>query len=114
LGWSTSGASRPQLISYLDDAIREHSIAVRDPITQGELLTFVYWPDGKPRAQKRCHDDTVIALALAWIVILRMPRPRPPDIERGARAVPRIAKYGGPYPEPDRRGTLVPVRGRRW
>jgi hypothetical protein len=90
LGWSTTGASRPLLISLLDDAIREESIFVRDPETQAELLTFVYWPDGKARAQKRCHDDLVIGLALAWIAVLRMPRPRPKsEIMR-----PEVRKYG--------------------
>ena len=90
LGWSTSGASRPLLISLLDDCIREESLYIHDPATQGELLTFVYWPDGKPRAQKRCHDDLVIALALAVIAILRMPRPA------AASALPRpqITRYG--------------------
>jgi len=29
-------------------------------------VTFVLWPDGKPAAEEGCHDDRVIALAIAW------------------------------------------------
>ncbi|HXR40682.1 MAG TPA: hypothetical protein VN776_16380 [Terracidiphilus sp.] len=107
LGWSTSGASRPLLISYLDDAIREEAIIVHDPQTQAELLTFVYWPDGKARAQKRCHDDLVIALALVLIVILRMPRPKPPGTT--TMPAPMVRKYGQSV-ESQSRGRLVRLR----
>jgi hypothetical protein len=106
LGWSTTGASRPLLVSLLDDAIREESIFVRDPETQAELLTFVYWPDGKARAQKRCHDDLVIGLALAWIVVLRMPRPRP----KSDQMRPEVRKYGQRPGEVDPRGARVRLR----
>jgi hypothetical protein len=90
LGFSTSGSSRPLLVSYIDDWIREEAVYVHDPQTQSELLTFVYWPDGKPRAQKGAHDDLVIALGLAIVVILRMPRPRAPE------EVPKlgVTRYG--------------------
>jgi hypothetical protein len=105
LGWSTSGASRPLLISLLDDAIRDEAMFIHDPQTQAELLTFVYWPDGKARAQKRCHDDLVIALALAWIVIGRMPRPRP---AKAAQERPTVQKYG--QRPRDERGERVRLR----
>jgi len=107
IGWDTSGVSRPLLIGYLDEAIRQDSIAVRDPITQMELLTFVIGPNGKAQAQGSCHDDCVIALALALIVILRMPRPVP------VAAIPRpeMRPYGGRgAPDTDRRGGNVRIR----
>jgi len=106
IGWDTSGVSRPLLIGYLDEAIRQDSIAVRDPITQMELLTFVIAPNGKAQAQGG-HDDCVIALALALIVILRMPRPVP------VAAIPRpeMRPYGGRgAPDTDRRGGNVRIR----
>ncbi len=29
------------------------------------MVTFVVWEDGKPAAEEGCHDDRVIALAIA-------------------------------------------------
>jgi hypothetical protein len=69
LGWSTSPVSRVQLISALDESIRTLSVLVRDRHTLSELRTFVIWPNGAAKAQRRKHDDEVIALALANIGI---------------------------------------------
>ena len=106
IGWDTSGVSRPILISELDEVIRQMAIAIHDPMTQMELLTFVIWPDGKAKAQKGCHDDLVIALALAIIALARMPRPRPTEKERRA---PEVMKYGR-GPQDEGRGRIVRVR----
>jgi hypothetical protein len=105
LGWSTSGVSRPLLIGYLDEAIRQGSITIHDEITVRELLTFVIGPNGKAEAQRGCHDDTVIALALAIVVIMRMPRPVP----RETLKTPAVARYGQPQGE-ERRGVNTRVR----
>lgn len=106
IGWDTSQISRPILISLLDEAIRQLSIAVHCEVTIQELLTFVLNPLGKAVAQRGCHDDCVIALALALIVITRMPRPLPPE---GAGPRPEVRKYGQPRGEPDR-GRIVRSR----
>ncbi len=108
LGWATTGVSRPQLISMLDEAIRSGAIHVRDPLTQSELLTFVQKPNGRPEAQSGCHDDLVIALALAIVVCERMPRPIP-QTAIGSVPAPQIVRYGQ-KPDTDRRGTIVRVR----
>jgi hypothetical protein len=105
IGWDTSGVSRPILISALDEALRQMAISIHDPVTQRELLTFVIKPNGKAEHEKGCHDDCVIALALALVVIEKMPRPRLPD----APVFPKLAKYGQPV-ERDSRGTVVRVR----
>jgi hypothetical protein len=104
IGWDTSGVSRPLLIGYLDEAIRQGALIIRDAITQTELLTFVIWPDGKAKAARGAHDDTVIALAV--VVIMRMPRPVPvgPDVR------PVLGRYGGARPDADRRGDRVRIR----
>lgn len=107
IGWDTSGVSRPMLIGYLDEAIRQGAITVHDAITIMELLTFVIWPDGKAQAQRGNHDDTVIALALCLIVIMRMPRPVAPVPVRA----PEVRKYGQPARNPDdRRGMNTRIR----
>lgn len=110
IGWDTSGVSRPLLIGHLDDWIRHDKLIIRDAITQTELLTFVISPKGKAEAQQGCHDDTVIALALAVIVIMRMPRPTTPIGE----VRPVLGRYGGrrdgPENDRDRRGQNVRLR----
>jgi hypothetical protein len=108
LGWQTDGVSRALLISMLDELIRQDAIAVHDQVTQTELLTFVIHKNGKAAAQSGTHDDCVIALALACVVILRMPRPVAPR----PIAPPVMTRYGVPPPNPDdrRRGGTVRVR----
>jgi len=106
IGWDTSGVSRPILISALDEALRQMAILIHDATTQRELLTFVIKPNGKAEHDIGCHDDCVIALALALVVIEKMPRPRLPD----APLFPKLAKYGRPSGErPDERGHIVRV-----
>jgi hypothetical protein len=73
LGWDTNTVTRPQLLSAVDRILREFSVTVRDAMTIQELRTFVYKP-AKQEAQDGCHDDCVIALALAVIGIERAPR----------------------------------------
>lgn len=92
IGWDTTGVSRPILIGMLDEAIRQGAITVRDPVTQQELLTFIIRPNGKPEAQAGCHDDLVISLALAMVVIERMPRPIPIALH-GVKP-PELGRYG--------------------
>jgi len=100
IGWNTDPVSREQALSLLDEAIRQSAIFVHDPITQQELLTFVITPRGKAEAQSGCHDDTVLALAFAVIVMSRMPKPRLPE----ARPAPKITHYGRPGVETEDRG----------
>jgi hypothetical protein len=106
IGWDTSGVSRPILISALDEVIRQLAIVLHCPITVGELMTFVIKANGKPEAQAGCHDDTVIALALAIIAITRMPRPIPAT---AAQPRPQVTRYGQPV-ESNVRGQQVRLR----
>jgi phage terminase large subunit len=113
IGWNSDEISRQQLISALDEAIRQGNIFVHDPITIQELQWFVINPRGKAEAQPGCHDDCVIALALAVVVMARMPRPLPAAESLPA---PRFGYYGKrSTPEPTSRGRIVKVRlGEEW
>lgn len=91
IGWATSGVSRPILISLLDETIRQMAIALHCPVTVSELMTFVIKANGKAEAESGCHDDAVIALALAMIAITRMPRPLPVE---GGMPRRQVSKYG--------------------
>jgi hypothetical protein len=111
LGFETNLVTRVQLISRLDAAIREMSVAVRDPNTLAELLSFVIKANGRPEAQDGCHDDEVFALALcvqgietapAARALANIQKPKPPaNVQTG------LVKRYGKSPRQDSRGTLV-------
>tara|TARA_Y100001938_G_scaffold150408_1_gene241187 strand:- start:399 stop:2222 length:1824 start_codon:yes stop_codon:yes gene_type:complete len=65
LGFKTSVKSKPVLIDFLKQLIREKEIDVHSPIVIDELMTFVNMPNGKQAAASGSHDDCVMALALA-------------------------------------------------
>jgi hypothetical protein len=77
LGWWTDTRTRPQLVNTLGNAIREEAILIRKPNTLQECLTFVYRANGKAEGQSGCHDDEVLALALAVIGMIQAPRHLP-------------------------------------
>ena len=99
IGWNTDEVSRQQLISGLDDAIRQSSIFIHDPTTIAELGWFIINKNGRAEAQRGTHDDTVLALALMVVVMARMPRPRPPA---EVIAAPKIGLYGKRGQDPKR------------
>lgn len=72
-GWKTTTVTRPQLIHWLDDALREGAVTIRDAHTKDECIRFIVTPSGKAEAQKGAHDDEVIALALAVVGIQSFP-----------------------------------------
>lgn len=75
LGWDTNTLTRPQLISTLDEAIRDGSLVLNDAATLHELRVFIN-NNGRVEAQKGDHDDCVFALGLAVMGVQRAPRSR--------------------------------------
>ena len=70
-GFTTTAVSKPPLIESLALAIETEELALLpDETLLGELEAYTYQtlPSGRPRygAPPGLHDDTVIALALAW------------------------------------------------
>jgi hypothetical protein len=66
LGFYTDVKTRPLIIDELRQAIRTDELAVNDKATIEELITFVADPkSGKIEADTGCHDDRVMALAIA-------------------------------------------------
>ena len=65
LGFHTTVKSKPLIIDYLKELIREKELKIHSPIVLDELQTFVAKPDGKMAAQPGSHDDCVMALAIA-------------------------------------------------
>lgn len=65
LGFHTTVKSKPLIIDYLRELIREREITIRSPVILDELQTFVNLPNGKMAAQHGSHDDCVMAAAIA-------------------------------------------------
>lgn len=65
LGFLTTKRTRPQILGFLKECVREEWLQVKSPVILQEMLRFVVDPNGKEAAQEGAHDDTVMALALA-------------------------------------------------
>ena len=65
LGFHTTVKSKPLIIDYLKELIREDEIDIKSPKVLDELQTFVNFPNGRMAAQAGSHDDCVMALAIA-------------------------------------------------
>jgi len=69
LGWDTTSASRPKMLSDLKEAIDKMVLRVYDRKTISEMFSFVVkntssiW---KAQAERNAHDDLVMSLAGAW------------------------------------------------
>ncbi len=64
IGFYTDEKTKPWVIDELVDVIREKTLKLNDLETIQELMTFVNTDAGKQEAEKGCHDDLVMALAL--------------------------------------------------
>lgn len=76
LGWETTVASRPKLISALDEALRQNTLIINSDVTQQELYSFVIKStESGSRAEhaEGSHDDCVLSLALAVIGLNEAP-----------------------------------------
>jgi hypothetical protein len=65
LGWDTNSRSKPLMIDELEAAIREGLMIINDEEFVRECLTYVFDDRGNTCAQTGCHDDRVVARAIA-------------------------------------------------
>lgn len=88
LGWTTSSASRPTMLSMLKEAIDNRLIGIYDKPTVGEMFSFIISQTSsswKAQAEQGAHDDLIMSLAIAWqlyqsenpIVKPKLNRPKP-------------------------------------
>lgn len=64
--FNTNSATKPLIISGLEEALRKNYVLLSCPKTRDELLAYSYDKRGGMNATKGMHDDRVIALALAY------------------------------------------------
>jgi hypothetical protein len=77
LGFFTSEKTKPLIIDKLRADIREDRTEIVDRETLKEMQSYAVTENGRMGAEKSCHDDTVMALALcnhindgAWVQIV--------------------------------------------
>lgn len=69
LGWNTSSASRPTMLSMLKEAVDSRLIRIYDKPTITEMFSFIVSQTSsswKAQAEVGAHDDLIMALAIAW------------------------------------------------
>lgn len=80
VGWDTQTKSRAEMLSVLEEALRDGSLTVHGQRTLAELAAFAFGDPnrhgeyGTPRARQGSHDDLVIPLAIATTIAARLPR----------------------------------------
>ena len=73
LGWDTTSATRPKMLIALKECIDNKLIRIYDKATVEELFQFVKVQTStiiKAQAERNCHDDCVMALAIVWQLYL--------------------------------------------
>lgn len=69
LGWTTSSATRPTMLSMLKEAIDSRLITIYDKPTINEMFSFIISQTSsswKAQAEQGAHDDLIMSLAGAW------------------------------------------------
>ena len=64
-GFHTNAHTKPLMITNLARYIREDALRIRDKETIGECLSYMRDDKGGTNARAGCHDDRVMALAIA-------------------------------------------------
>ena len=67
-GFNTNKKTRPIIIAEIVHVVRDMVESINDVETLEEMLTFVRNEDGKAEAQLGCHDDLVMAFAIAHYI----------------------------------------------
>lgn len=65
LGFRTTSKTKPLIIDQLRATLRDSEMELSDRTTISELMTYIVNDSGNMEAESGCHDDCVMALALA-------------------------------------------------
>lgn len=93
LGWTTSSATRPIMLSMLKEAIDAQLIRIYDKPTINEMFSFIISQTStswKAQAEQGAHDDLIMALAIAWQLYQSE---KPPVVIQKARPRAKRAKF---------------------
>lgn len=82
IGFHTNRATKSMIINGMVAAVRDKSYIERDGDALNEYATYQVHPNGSYAAQEGCHDDMLMARAIALHVASTMPRRTNPAAER--------------------------------
>jgi phage terminase large subunit len=77
-GFKTTKLTRPLVLADLVQIMRENISLINDRTTLNEALTFVKNSEGRMEAIEGKHDDTIMALAIAYYIRIQQ-RTKPSD-----------------------------------
>ncbi len=86
-GFQTTPRTKPLIINHLARYIREDALRIPDRETISECISYVYDEHGATNAQSGCHDDRVMALAIALWTAAETRREGRPFVEGDWRAL---------------------------
>lgn len=69
LGWTTTSATRPAMLSMLKEAVDNKLLRIYDKPTINEMFSFIVSQTSsswKAQAESGAHDDLIMSLAIAW------------------------------------------------
>ena len=69
LGWTTTSATRPQMLQMLKEVVDNRLINIYDKPTVNEMFSFIISQTSsswKAQAESGAHDDLIMSLAGAW------------------------------------------------
>ncbi len=74
LGWSTNASTRSRILEDLRDALESGELTTNDTLFAAEAKVFEDDGTGHFEARSGCHDDVVMATAIAWRMRNEPPR----------------------------------------
>jgi len=92
LGWNTNSATRPAMLTGVEDLVNNMLVTIYDKPTVTEMFSFVKHktPSGwKAEAEMGSHDDLIMSLAGAW----QLYQTENPPVVRHERPEPKRLKF---------------------
>lgn len=101
-GFNTNKATRPDMLGKLRTIVRDKTEQINDLDTLNDMTTFIVNEKGRPEAAAGSHDDTIMALAIAYYIQfqqttkIKLPKQEKTiaqkDLERRIKALKRQRK----------------------
>lgn len=108
-GFTTSVKTRPDILAKLETILRNRHLKCKSERLVNEFRTF-HVENGKPKAQKNCHDDLVMALAIGVNFIEFANKSQVSSDEYAMAMIKAMSKETRTLPKWGQTGVDVPTR----
>jgi hypothetical protein len=93
LGFSTTSATRPLMLSRLHEYCSRGKLVINDERMKAEMNSFVYNDKGKPEAAPGKHDDMIFAHALALMGLDQIDQVKQDVVRQRPKTLQEMLKY---------------------